>query len=88
MGGGSSEWQSYVTKLDGSTVQANSETADAARFVDNGDGTYQYTFAQALTAYTGAPTYNARSRIASVWRCATTRPPTMRPSISFLPAAQ
>ena len=57
-GGASSEWQSYVTKLDGSTVQANTETAAAERFVDNGDGTYQYTFAQALTAYTGAPTYN------------------------------
>ena len=39
-------------------MQANSETAAAERFVDNGDGTYQYTFAQALTAYTGAPTYN------------------------------
>jgi OmcA/MtrC family decaheme c-type cytochrome len=58
VGGGSSEWQSYVTKLDGSMLQANSETAAAARFVDNGDGTYQYTFAQPLTAYTGAPTYD------------------------------
>ena len=56
--GASSDWQSYVTRLDGSTVQANTETAAAERFVDNGDGTYQYTFAQALTAYTGAPTYD------------------------------
>lgn len=57
-GGSSSEWQSYVSRLDGSTMQANSETAAAARFVDNGDGTYRYTFAQALTAYARAPAYN------------------------------
>ena len=57
--GGSSEWQSYVTKMDAAQLQANTETADASRFVDNGDGTYRYTFAQALTAYTGAPTYDA-----------------------------
>jgi OmcA/MtrC family decaheme c-type cytochrome len=56
--GASSDWQSYVTRMDGSQLQGTTETAAAARFVDNGDGTYTYTFAQALTAYTGAPTYN------------------------------
>jgi OmcA/MtrC family decaheme c-type cytochrome len=59
IGGGSSEWQSYVTKLDAAALQGTTETAAASRFVDNGDGTYRYTFANALTAYTGAPTYNA-----------------------------
>lgn len=59
--GESSEWQSYITRSSGGipNAQANTETANAARFVDNGDGTYQYTFAQALTAYPGAPVYDA-----------------------------
>jgi OmcA/MtrC family decaheme c-type cytochrome len=59
IGGDSSKWQSYVTRLDAAAVQGTSETADASRFVDNGDGTYRYTFANALTDYTGAPTYDA-----------------------------
>jgi len=58
-GGGSSEWQSYVTRASGADRQANTETAAPARFVDNDDGTYQYTFANALTAYTGAPAFDA-----------------------------
>jgi len=58
VGGASSEWQSYVTKLDGAALQGTTETAAADRFVDHGDGTYTYTFAQALTAYTGAPAFN------------------------------
>ena len=59
--GASSEWQSYVTRSSGGipNAQANTETANSARFVDNGDGTYQYTFAQALTAYPGAPLFDA-----------------------------
>jgi len=57
--GASSQWQSYVSRTSGAFRQANTETAAAARFVDNGDGTYQYTFASALTAYTGAPAYDA-----------------------------
>ena len=59
VGGSSSEWQSYITKMDGTHLQGNTETAAAERFVDNGDGTYQYTFSKALTAYTGAPAFNA-----------------------------
>ena len=48
-----SEWVSYINVSrapnaafpDGSTqIQATTETGNAARFVDNGDGTYQYTF--------------------------------------------
>ena len=57
--GASSEWQSYVTKLDGTAVQGTTETPTADRFVDNGDGTYSYTFAQALTAYANAPAFDA-----------------------------
>src|ERR1044072_4920791 len=45
--------------MDGTHLQGNTETAAADRFVDNGDGTYRYTFSQALTAYTGAPPFNA-----------------------------
>jgi OmcA/MtrC family decaheme c-type cytochrome len=57
--GASSQWQSYVSRTSGAARQGTTETAAAARFVDNGDGTYQYTFASALTAYTAAPAYDA-----------------------------
>ncbi len=59
--GASSEWQSYVTRSNGGVpnAQANTETATAGTFVDNGDGSYQYTFASALTAYAGAPVFDA-----------------------------
>ena len=59
--GESSEWQSYVTRDSGGIpdAQATTETASAGTFVDNGDGTYQYTFAQALTAYPAGPTFDA-----------------------------
>lgn len=57
-GGSSSEWQSYVTN--GSTtppdVQASTEAATAGTYVDNLDGTYEYTFAQNLSDYPAAPT--------------------------------
>jgi OmcA/MtrC family decaheme c-type cytochrome len=58
--GASSEWQSYVTRDSGgiADAQANTETATAGAFVDNGDGTYQYTFAMALTDYPAGPTYD------------------------------
>ncbi|MDJ0905692.1 MAG: OmcA/MtrC family decaheme c-type cytochrome [Woeseiaceae bacterium] len=59
-GGGSSEWQSYVTRDSAGIpdAQATTETATAGTWVDNGDGTYQYTFAQALTAYPAGPAYD------------------------------
>lgn len=59
--GGSSEWQSYVTRSSNgvANAQANTETATAGTFVDNGDGTYEYTFASALTAYPGGPVFDA-----------------------------
>ena len=59
--GGSSEWQSYVTRDSAgiANAQANTETASAGSFVDNGDGTYQYTFAQALTDYPAGPEFDA-----------------------------
>ncbi len=54
--GGSSEWQSYTTRAAGQ--QATTETATDGTFVDNGDGTYQYTFAQALDDYEFGPTFD------------------------------
>ena len=58
--GGSSEWQSYVTRDDGGVTdaQATTETATAGTYVDNVDGTYEYTFANALTAYPAGPVYD------------------------------
>jgi OmcA/MtrC family decaheme c-type cytochrome len=58
--GKSSEWQAYITRADGgvASAQATTETATAGTYTDNGDGTYQYTFANALTAYPGAPNYD------------------------------
>ena len=59
---GSSEWQSYVTRSSNSipNAQATTESASTAggTYEDNGDGTYTYTFAQALTAYAGGPVYS------------------------------
>lgn len=58
--GASSEWQSYVTRDSGgiTDAQATTETATAGTFVDNGDGTYSYTFAQALTDYPAGPEFD------------------------------
>ena len=60
-GGGSSEWQSYVTREDGGieNVQATTETAVPDRFEDNEDGTYTYTFANALDDYPAGPVFDA-----------------------------
>ena len=60
-GGGSSEWHSYVTRSSNgiANAQANTETATSGTFVDYGDGTYEYTFEQALTDYPGGPTFNS-----------------------------
>jgi OmcA/MtrC family decaheme c-type cytochrome len=51
--GRGSEWRAYTTRRDGGAVQANAEPANTsgAVFRDNGDGTYDYTFAKALNAY-------------------------------------
>jgi OmcA/MtrC family decaheme c-type cytochrome len=57
--GASSQWQSYISRTSGAAIQATTETASSDRFVDNNDGTYQYTFASALTAYTGAPAFDS-----------------------------
>ena len=58
--GESSQWQSYMTRDDGGVTdaQATTETATSGTYVDNGDGTYQYTFASALTDYPAGPTYD------------------------------
>ena len=58
--GGSSEWQSYTTREDGGIpdIQATTETATAGTYTDNEDGTYEYTFAMALTDYPAGPAYD------------------------------
>ncbi len=60
-GGSSSEWQSYVTRDSGGipNAQANTERGSSGTLVDNNDGTYTYTFANALTDYPGGPTFDA-----------------------------
>ena len=60
-GGGSSEWQSYITTDTGGIAngQATAERAQNGTFVDNGDGTYTYTFASDLTAYACGPVFDA-----------------------------
>ncbi len=59
--GGSSAWQSYVTRESGGIpdAQATTETASDGTFTELGNGDYTYTFAQALTAYPAAPAYDA-----------------------------
>ena len=59
-GGGSSEWQSYVTRDSAgiTDAQATTETATAGTWMDNNDGTYQYTFAMPLTDYPAGPAYD------------------------------
>lgn len=58
--GGSSAWQSYVTRDSAgiADAQATTETASAGTWVDNGDGTYQYTFARALADYPAGPAFD------------------------------
>jgi OmcA/MtrC family decaheme c-type cytochrome len=56
--GGSSEWQSYRTSNGIPNAQADAERGSAGTFVDNSDGTYEYTFAEALTDYAGAPVFD------------------------------
>ena len=59
--GASSEWQAYTTNsgTNPPNVQAGYESATAGTFTDNGDGTYTYTFASALTDYPAGPVYDA-----------------------------
>lgn len=59
--GGSSEWQSYLTRDSGgiADAQATTESGTAGTYTDNGDGTYTYVFANALTDYPAGPTFDA-----------------------------
>ena len=59
--GSSSEWQSYITRSSGGIpdAQADAEGASSGTYADNGDGTYTYTFSQALTAYPAGPAFDA-----------------------------
>jgi len=59
--GESSEWQSYVSRASGGTpnAQGTTESGSVGTFVDNNDGTYLFTFSRALTAYPGAPVFDA-----------------------------
>jgi OmcA/MtrC family decaheme c-type cytochrome len=59
-GGGSSEWQSYITTEDGDIpdVQATAEKGSDGTFTDIGDGTYTYRFANAPDAYPAGPVFD------------------------------
>jgi len=60
--GGSSHWQNYISRADGGVPNAQGTTekgSDGGTFVDNNDGTYRFTFKSALTAYAGAPVFDA-----------------------------
>ena len=61
--GASSEWRSYITngRTNPPDVQASTEGATEDRFEDNGDGTYEYTFANALSDYPAGPVYDANA---------------------------
>lgn len=58
--GDSSHWQSYINRLEepnvnpgnGAMIQATSESGSSGTLVDNGDGTYTYTFATDITNVT------------------------------------
>jgi OmcA/MtrC family decaheme c-type cytochrome len=58
--GGSSEWQSYITRDSNGipNAQATTESAADGTYEDKGDGNYTYTFAQELTAYPAGPVYD------------------------------
>ncbi len=60
-GGGSSHWQSYITRDSNgiANAQGTTELGTDGVFVEVGDGRYKYTFSQALTAYPGGPTFDA-----------------------------
>lgn len=59
--GGSSEWQSYITRGTAAfpDAQATTESATAGTFTDNADGTYTYTFENDLGAYPAPPVFDA-----------------------------
>ena len=58
--GGSSEWQSYITKASATIpdAQATTENATVGVYTDNDDGTYTYTFSSDLTAYPAGPAFS------------------------------
>jgi OmcA/MtrC family decaheme c-type cytochrome len=58
--GGSSEWQSYVTRESAGVpnAQASTESGAAGTFTEEGGGLYSYTFAQDLDDYPGGPDFD------------------------------
>ncbi len=56
----SSEWQSYLTRSSNGVAdaQGTTETATSGTWVDQGDGYYDYTFAENLSAYPGGPAFD------------------------------
>jgi OmcA/MtrC family decaheme c-type cytochrome len=59
--GGSSEWQSYITRSSAGipNAQATTESGSAGTFTEGDGGVYTYTFAQDLTDYAGGPVFDA-----------------------------
>ena len=58
--GSASEWQAYTTnsRTNPPDVQAGYESATVGDYDDVGDGTFTYTFAQDLPAYSAGPTFD------------------------------
>ena len=59
--GSSSEWHSYILRSSNGieNAQGTTETASTGAWVDNADGTYNYTFANGLNSYAGGPQFDA-----------------------------
>lgn len=59
--GSSSEWHSYILRSSNGieNAQGTTETATAGTWVDKGNGTYTYTFANGLNSYPGGPEFDS-----------------------------
>jgi OmcA/MtrC family decaheme c-type cytochrome len=59
--GSSSEWHSYILRSSNGieNAQGTTETASTGTWVDNANGTYEYTFANGLNSYPGGPRFDA-----------------------------
>ena len=58
--GSSSEWHSYILRSSNGieNAQGTTETASSGTWIDNADGTYDYTFANGLGSYAGGPQFD------------------------------
>lgn len=58
--GSSSQWHSYILRSSNGVAdaQGTTETGSSGTWVDRGDGYYDYTFANNLSAYSGGPVFD------------------------------